>query len=159
MNIRRHKSNRPVWLGALALGTLLLVAFWSPADESNTNGIGTNVKFPDYYEFPNQNKLRTLVRGSSVVPLGKNRYRVKDVHIESFRLTGEAEAVVDAPDCTYDHGTHVANSDGRIKAKTADGQFQIEGIGFILTITNKSLMISNHTGTVIRDLGLTPKTP
>ena len=158
MSIRRHKLNRPVWLGALVLGTLLFIAFWSPADESKSLGLGTNVKFPDYYDYPNQSKLRTLVQGTSVVPLGTNRYRVKNLHIESFSLTGQREGIVDAPDCVYDHRTRTANSEGVIKGKTEGEQFRFEGMGFSLTLTNKLLNISNDFHTVIRGLGV-PKQP
>lgn len=119
----------------------------------------TNVKYPDYYDPPNQSKLRALVRGSEAVPEGKNRVRVKDVHIESFHLNGKPEAIVDAPDCVYDHETRAASSDGPVKAQTADGRMRIEGTGFSLSVTNKSLTISNNVRTVIRDLGLNPKKP
>lgn len=157
MTIRPRKSNLQVWLGGLALGALLLIAGLAPAGDSNPLGLGTNVRFPDYYDYPNQSKLRTLVQGSSVTPLGTNRYLVKDVHIESFSRTGERESIVDAPDCTYDHRTRVASSEGPIKAQSGDGQMKIEGTGFMLTMTNKSLFISNNVRTVIRDPGITLK--
>lgn len=157
MTIRPRNSNRQIWSGALALGAWLLIAGLSPAGESNPFGLGMNVKFPDYYGYPNQSKLRTLVQGSSVTPLGTNLYRVKNVHIESFTLAGEPEAIVDAPDCVYDHRTRIASSDGPIKARSADGQMKIEGTGFMLTMTNKSLLISNNVRTVIRDLSTTLK--
>src|ERR1043165_3346172 len=150
MKIRPGKSKLQIWLGCLTLAALLPVALLSPAGQTTSLGIGTNVKFPDYYDFPNQAKLRTLLQGSSVIPIGTNRYRVKDVHIESFRLTGEREGTVDAPECIYDHSTRVASSDGPIKAQSDDGQMRHDGVGFMLTLTNKTLLISNiHT--VLRD--------
>jgi len=51
------------------------------------------------------------------------------------------------------------SSAGRIEARTGDGRMHIEGDGFLLTITNKSLTISNNVRTVIRDLGNIPLTP
>jgi len=158
MKIRPGKSKVQVWLGCMALATLLLIALLSPAGQSTSLGIGTNVRFPDYFDYPNQSKLRTLVLGSSVIPIGTNRYRVKDVHIESFRLTGEREGTVDAPECIYDHSSRVASSDGPIKAQSEDGQMRHDGVGFRLTLTNKTLLISNiHT--VLRDRGFATQKP
>jgi len=158
MSIQPRKSNLQVWLGALAAAALLLIAWLSPAAQTATFGLGTNVKFPDYYEYPNQTKLRTMVQGASVTPLGTNRYHVKDMHIESYSKSGQREGTVDAPDCVYDHGKRVASSEGPIKAETADGQMRHEGTGFMLTLTNKSLVISNiHT--VLIDRGLTSEKP
>lgn len=158
MKIRPRKSKLQVWLGCMALAALLLMALLSPAGQSASLGIGRDVKFPDYFDYPNQSKLRTLVQGSSVIPLGTNRYRVKDVHIESFRLTGEREGTVDAPECIYDHSTREATSDGPIKAQSDDGTMRHDGVGFRLTLTNKILLISNiHT--VLRDRGFATQKP
>ena len=99
------------------------------------------------------------MQGSEAVPDGKGRLLVKNVHIESFQLNGEAEGIVDAPDCIYDHKARTVSSGGPIKAQTADGRLHLEGTGFLITLTNKSLTISNNVRTVIRDLGLTPKKP
>ena len=122
-------------------------------------GKGTNVKYRDFYDPPNQSKLRAVVQGSEAVPEGRSRVRMKNLHIESFRENGEMESIVDAPDCIYDHESRTASSAGPMKARTADGRMRIEGTGFSLTLTNKSLTISNNVRTVIRDLGTNPKKP
>jgi hypothetical protein len=139
----------------LALGTAALLHAAQPL----SLGLGTKVTYRDFYEPPNQSKLRAFVQGSKAVPEGKDRLRISDVHIDSYRESGEAEAVVTAPDCIYDHKARTIGSDGPIKAQTADGQMRIEGVGFSLSLTNKSLTISNNVRTVIRDLGTNLKKP
>lgn len=145
-------------LGMLAFAGLALLSLFARAQPVSF-GKGTNVKFRDYYDPPNQSQMRAFVQGSEAVPEGKSRVRMKNLHIESFRENGEAEGIVDAPDCIYDHEARTASSDGPIKAQTADGRMRIEGTGFSLSLTNKSLTISNNVRTVIRDLGTNPRNP
>ena len=145
-------------LGALAFAGTALFSLLAHAQPVSF-GKGTNVKYRDYYDPPNQSKLRAVVQGSEAVPEGRSRVRMKNLHIESFHENGELESIVDAPDCIYDHESRTASSDGPMKARTADGRMRIEGTGFSLTLTNKSLTISNNVRTVMRDLGINSKQP
>jgi hypothetical protein len=138
----------------LALGAAALLPGAQPISFK-----GSNMRFPDFFDPPNQAQLRTLVTGAEVVPDGANRYRIKNLHIETFRENGEPEGVVDATDCIYDDAARTASSGGPVKAHTADGRFRIEGTGFCVTLTNKSLTISNNVRTVIRDLGANTNKP
>jgi hypothetical protein len=115
-----------------------------------------NPKYTDYFDPPNHLQKRAIVTGSEAESEGMNLVRLKKVHIESFQVTGEPEAVLDADEALYDRAAQTVSSAGRIQARTADGRFSVSGVGFSMTLTNKSLMISNNVRTVIRGLGSTP---
>lgn len=157
----RHARPLPnrLRLAFLTAGFACLVAVFADAQSPLLFGKVTNFKIPDYFGPPNQKQMRTLLRGEEAEPDGKERIRIRKLQIETFRENGEPEVFVEAPECIYDPKTRSASSAGPIKARTADGRMQIEGTGFLLVTTNKSLTISNNVRTVIRDLGNTPKTP
>lgn len=158
VNIRTGILKSQLRLGAVALAGLALLSLFAHA-QTMSFGKGSNVTYRDYYDPPNQSKVRAVVRGAEAIPEGKGRVRLKNLHIESFRENGEAEGIADAPDCIYDHATRTASSGGDIAARTADGRLRFAGTGFLFTLTNKSLIISNNFHTVIRDLSPTPKKP
>lgn len=115
-------------------------------------------KIREYYDAPHQSQLKAVLRSSDAVPEADGRIRIHNLKAETFRETGEREMLVEAPECLYDTKTREASSAGPIKGQTGDGRLQIEGTGFLLVMTNKTLTISNNVRTVIRDLGRpTPK--
>lgn len=146
------KMKKQLWSAATALVVVAGVSLLAHAQPMSF-GKATKIRFPDFYDPPNQSKLRVLLQGSEAVPDGKSRFIVKDVSIESYRVTGELESVVEAPNCTYDLATRTASSVGLIKGRTADGQLRFEGVGFSISLTNKALYISNFN-TVFRDIPL-----
>jgi len=119
----------------------------------------TDFKVPEYYEAPNQKQLKSLLKGAEAEPDPKGEVKITDVRIETYREDGTVESVVEAPHCTYNYKIREASSPGHIKAYSGDGRMRIEGDGFLLTLTNKSLTISNNIRTVIRDLGDKPLKP
>jgi hypothetical protein len=137
---------------ALALGVFLLL---SSVCLAGLPSFGTvhNFKHPEYYDPPHQTQLKSLLRGAVAEPETLGRVRIKDLRLDTFRETGEAEMIVEAPECIYDPETRQASSAGRIQAHSADNRFFIEGSGFLLIVTNKSITISNNVRTTIRDLG------
>jgi hypothetical protein len=142
--------------GAVALAGLAVLSLFASA-QTMSFGKGSNVTYRDYYDPPNQSKVRAIVRGAEAIPEGKGRVRLKNLHIESFRENGTLEAVVDAPDCVYDHTTRTASSAGPLAAHSADGQLHMQGVGFFLSLTNQSLYISNNFKISLRQLKLAPK--
>jgi hypothetical protein len=121
----------------------------------------TNFKVPEYYEAPNQKQLKSLLTGAVAEPYAKGEMQIKitGLRVDTFREDGATESVVEAPECILNYQTRQAWSPGHIEAHTGDGRMRIQGDGFLLTITNKSLTISNNIRTVIRDLGTKPLTP
>jgi hypothetical protein len=156
VNIRTGILKSQLRLGAGVLAGLVLVSLFAHA-QTMSFGKGSNVTYRDYYDPPNQSKVRAIVRGAEAIPEGKGRVRLKNLHIESFRENGELEAVVDAPDCVYDHALRTASSDGPLKARSADEQLQMQGVGFLLSLTNQSLYISNNFQISMHHLKLAPK--
>ena len=124
------------------VSALLLTAQTIPI----TQATGSRLRY--FYEPPNETKLKARVTVATMVPLGKTTLQGTQLHIETFRETGEPEAVIDAPDCVYDHATRTAWSAGDVKARTGDGKMSIEGTGFHLSLTDMSLTISNNVRTV-----------
>ena len=125
----------------------LVSALWLPAQTIPITK-ATGNRFRYFYEPPNGTKLKARVTVATMVPLGKTTLQGTQLHIETFRETGELEAVIDAPDCVYDDTTRTASSAGFVKARTGDGKITHEGTGFLLTLTNMSLTISNNVRTV-----------
>lgn len=121
----------------------------------------TGFKVPEYYEAPNQKQLKSLLTGAVAEPYagGGNEIKITDLRVDSFREDGTTESVVQAPECIYNYKTRQAWSTNQIEGRTGDDRMRIQGDGFLLTITNKSLTISNNVRTVIRDLGNIPLTP
>ena len=76
----------------------------------------------------------------------------------TFRVTGEGEMTVEAPQCVYDPGQRSISSSGPLHMKTADGKFSIEGEGFLWQQTNSTLLVSNRVHTIIHPELLGPQT-
>ena len=157
--IRPDKFRKCIRLGALTLvGTAAAVAL-SLAAQPFSFGKIKGLNFQDFFEPPNQSKARALVQGNEAVNEGLSRVRVRQLHIETYQLDGTPEAVIDAPDCVFDYAARTASSAGTIAARTADGRVSLEGTGFLLSLTNKSLIISNNVRTVIRSLDIARQKP
>jgi hypothetical protein len=124
------------------VSALLLVAQNIPASKATGN------RFRYYYGPPNETQIKARVTVSTLVAGGTNNIQATQLHIETFTETGELESVIDAPECVYDDATHTASSAGFVKARTGDGRVTMEGTGFLLTLSNMALTISNNVRTV-----------
>lgn len=157
MNNRRASRQHRLRLAILTAGIVCLVAMFAGAEPPLLFGKVKGFKIPEYYPPPNQKQMRSLLRGDEAEPDGKDRILIHRLRVETFRENGDPEAFVEAPECVYDTKTREASSAGPLKAYSADHRLQIEGTGFLLVTSNKSLTISNNVRTVIRDLGNTNK--
>jgi hypothetical protein len=153
---RQRRRNPVIWLAAIICLSRALIGA-QPA----LMGKITGFKLPEYYEAPNQRQLKSLLSGAVAEPYasGDKQVKITSLRVDTFREDGTTESVVQAPECIFDFKTRQAWSAGRIEARTGDSRMRIQGEGFLLTITNKSLTISNDVRTVIRDLGDKPLTP
>lgn len=152
--MRLRISSNLYWLAAaMSLVTGLAGA------EQLLFGKVTNFKVPEYYEAPNQRQLKSLLVGAVAEPNADGQIKVTKLRVETYRENGAVESVVEAPECVYNYKTREASSTGQIEARTGDDRMSIQGEGFLLTLTNKSLTISNNVRTVIRDLGNKPFKP
>jgi hypothetical protein len=105
---------------------------------------------PDYYDPPNQNQMKSLLRGAEAQPQANGRVLIKELQLETYREDGKTEMIVRAQECTYDQGKQTASSASRIEARSGDGKLTIEGEGFLWQQTNSLFTISNRVHTTIR---------
>ena len=113
-------------------------------------GWGKNFSVPEYYDPPHQNQMKSLLAGAEAQLQADGTFLIKELKLETYRENGEREIVVMSPECVYDSARRVASSASRLQIQTGDGQFSIEGEGFLWQQTNFSLIISNHVHTTIR---------
>ncbi len=149
-------------VGALLLALMLWAAPWFVvAQTSLLQGIKVkDFSMPgDYYDPPNQSQMKSLVQGKEAEPLDAERYLIHQLNLTTFRLNGERDMLVRAPECVYDTARRVASSPGHLEAQTADGAFFIEGEGFLWQQDSSVLIISNHVHTIIQNLPIKPSTP
>lgn len=102
-----------------------------------------------YYPEPNHTRMKFRIRGDQGSPESENRFRVTQLRLETFRVSGEAEMVIAAPDCVYDPAKRTASSPGHLKVETGDGRFSVEGEGFLWQGLDSTLTISNQVRSVI----------
>jgi hypothetical protein len=143
-------------------GIAALVCFAAAASMAQSPslfGRVNNFKVPEFYPAPNQKQLKSLVQGAVAEPSPDGLIKITKLRVETFKEDGTLEGVVEAPECVYNLKLRQASSAGRIEAQTGDGRMRLEGDGFLLTVTNKSLTISNNVRTVIQDLGSKPLKP
>ena len=92
-----------------------------------------------------------MLEGARAVPQPGGRFVVvSDAKLQTFRETGESEMIVEAPECTYDQNDRSINSTGPLRLRSADGQFYLEGEGFLWRQNDQSLFVSNKVHTIVR---------
>jgi len=102
-----------------------------------------------YHPDPDHTRLRFRINGAQGRPEGSG-FRITQLLLETFHVTGERQMVVTAPDCVYNPSTRTASSPGRLHLQTGDGRFSVEGDGFLILLDREStLTISNQVRSVI----------
>ncbi len=114
--------------------------------------IGTASDFStcEYYNAPHEKQARFCINGAEAQPQPGGRYLIKQLKIEAFRVTGERELVVEAPECLYDTAQGQASSSGRLQVQSGDGRFSVAGEGFLWQQGEGFLTISNQVRSVIQ---------
>jgi hypothetical protein len=113
-------------------------------------GHSTDFVSNQYFEPPNQQKVKVRISGTSATPTADNKAMViTDLRIERFKLTGETEVTITAPQCTYSFDG-VANSAGHLEFETGDGKMKTTGDGFLWRQSDNSLTISNNVCTLLQ---------
>jgi lipopolysaccharide export system protein LptA len=93
--------------------------------------------------------MKFQLTGARGQPEAGNRFRVTEAQVRTFRVTGEPEVVITAPDCVYDPSKRTASSPGHLKVQTGDERFSVEGEGFLWQGDASTLTISNQVRSVI----------
>lgn len=145
---------RAIMLMAAAGGAL-----WLRAADDRVPGLPANVKdmrldggffSEQYYEAPNETKIKLRFSGASVSPLPGGLQQVLQVRIEYFSTNGMTNVFAQTPKCELAPLEGVASSAGKLEIRSGDGKFSLEGDGFLLRQNEMSLTISNHVHTVLK---------
>src|SRR5262245_5459245 len=137
---------RAVLYASLVCAFVAAPAVWA---QKVTEGKG---EFAEYYDKPHEQQMKSHISGAKAVPLDPQnltRFLITDAKWETFRVTGEGELVVQAPEAIFDRTQHSISSAGPIHVKTADGSFSIDGEGFLWLQETSVLFISNRVHTIV----------
>jgi len=127
----------------------------APKDAGHTRDF-TSV---EYYTAPNPTQMKTRLSGAEAQPLAGGLLLIKQLRLEAFNTNGNAQAAIEAPECTYDTVHDTANSAGHLRAQSGDGKIVVEGDGFLWRQDDSFLTISNHVHTVIKTSVWKPVVP
>ena len=142
---RRDRRSVRVALVALALGLAMLP--WPGRAQSTAGGQG--FKSSEYYDAPHETQMKSMLEGAQAQLQPNGRLLVTQAKWRTFRVNGESELAVEAPECLYDKDQGSISSSGPLRVQTGDGQFSIEGEGFLYQQTNSILLVSNRVHTII----------
>jgi hypothetical protein len=142
-----------------ASGLLFLSGFTGSYAQSDVLGHATDFSSDQYFEPPNQQRVKMRLTGTSASPLPGRALNITDLKIETFNLSGQTEAIVHAPECIYAPYDGLARSAGHLELQTANGKITITGDGFLWRQSDNSLTISNNVHTVIKMKALQPNLP
>lgn len=139
----------------LIRGAMLLLAgaFLSslPAPAQFTPGMRiSNFSASDPFPAPHYKQMRYVVTGAEGRPQADNKVLLAGVKLETFRVNGDREMIVEAPECIFDDKARTAGSAGKLILQSGDGKLRVEGDGFGCQLANKTLIISNNIRAVIQ---------
>jgi hypothetical protein len=134
----------------LAAGAALLLAA-APGVRAQQTGQATDFTTTEYYEPPNQQQIKSILSGTNALYQPGRPLLIKQLEIQTFDLNGKTNMIVKAPECLYDEKNGTANSAGPLHLQNGDGQYRVEGEGFLWRQADSFLTISNKVHTVIED--------
>jgi lipopolysaccharide transport protein LptA len=103
-----------------------------------------------HFDPPHDKQMRALLEGGKAQPqTGGLTFLSEGVKLQTFVTNGALELVVTTPECLHRKEDRTIQSTNSLRAETGDGQFLIEGIGFLFQQTNSGLFISNQVHTAI----------
>jgi len=112
----------------------------------------------EHYDGKDQNKLKSMLSGTGAEMRSGGQVLLESLHWESYTLEGLTNLIIVGTNCTFNPSQKVVTSPDRLEARSADGRFYIEGIGFEWHQTNSHLVISNQVHTRLRGVeALSPK--
>jgi lipopolysaccharide export system protein LptA len=125
--------------------------FWVSSQAQFTPGMKiNNFSASDPFPAPNHTQMRYVLTGAEGRPQSDGRILLTKVKFETFRVNGEREMIVEAPECIFDDKARTAGSAGKLFLQSGDGKLRVEGDGFGCQLAGKTLVISNHVQAVIQ---------
>jgi hypothetical protein len=104
------------------------------------------------YPPPNETQVKTQLEGAKAEQLPGGLFLITDGKLKNFSTNGVLIMLVETPQCVFDMTRRTVSSSAPLRASSTDGNFFLEGQGFILTQSNSVLSITNRVRTVIRNL-------
>jgi hypothetical protein len=122
----------------------------TPFGQTGNLGHATDFTSVQYFEPPDDRKVKVKLSGAEAAPLPGGLLDVKQLKVEMFGTNGSPTVVVQAPQCNYSlFGGGAANSAGRLELTAMGGKLHVEGEGFLFRQVEQSLTISNRVRTTI----------
>jgi hypothetical protein len=144
---RGMRGCRTVGCVLLAAGALQLIA----AVEKPSSTTIKDFSVPAYYDPPHEKQMKSLLQGAEAEPQPGGMIWITEVKLQTFSEAGQPQVQVQAPHCIFDPVQHTVSSSGPLTVKSVNGQFYLEGEGFLWQQTNSNLIISNRVRTVIHN--------
>jgi hypothetical protein len=129
----------------LALGFSLTLAHAQFTPGMKINNFSASDPFPA----PNYKQMRYVVTGAEGRPQTNKTFLLTKLKLQTFKVNGELEMTVEAPECIFNDKTHTADSAGKLMLQSGDGKLRVEGNGFGCRMDGKILIISNDVKAVI----------
>jgi hypothetical protein len=104
----------------------------------------------EYYDAPlSRTQMKSRLSGAEAQPLPGGLLVIQQLKLETFTTNGSPQAIIEAPECTYDMQNGRASSAGHLQLQSGDGKIRVEGDGFLWRQDDSFLTISNRVHTVI----------
>jgi hypothetical protein len=142
---------------SLVVAAILCFAAMKNRAQQALSGSATDFTSVEYYPAPDEAQVKSRLSGTQASPMPGGLLVIKQFKLEMFNTNGMVQAVVNAPECTYDTLHGVANSPGQLFLQNGDGKIRIQGVGFLWRQTDSFLTISNNVRTVIENDVITPQ--
>jgi hypothetical protein len=143
LNLSAEETNAPVAAAATAGPTAAAMPVAS-------FGVVKKFMVPDYYPAPNQNQMKSLLRGEEAEPQTNGCVLIRELQVETYTPDGKIELTVHAPECLYKAEDQTASSASHIEVRSGDSKLLVEGEGFLWHNGDSTFAISNRVHTVIR---------
>ena len=109
---RRRFGVSPYALDWLLGGAMLFAAFTGLGQQASF-GKGRNFKVsPEFYPAPNAQQMKSLLQGAEAEPQAGNKVLIRQAKLQTFKVTGEQELMVETPECVYDSVSRQISSGG-----------------------------------------------
>jgi len=112
-----------------------------------------------YYDAPNQDKVKIEITGDTTnIPVG---LFITNAEIKYYSVAGgPPQLSAKTPDCILETAASQISSTNLLQARSGDGNFYVEGVGFLWRQkSTPDIILSNLVHTIIRQLGSLNGTP
>ena len=138
--------------GYAASALFVLLVLYAPVHAQFTPGMKiSNFSASDPYPAPNYKQMRYVVTGTEGRPQADKTFLLTTLKLQTFKVNGDLEMTVDAPECVFNDKARSAESSGKLTLQSGDGKLRVEGTGFGAQLDKKILIISNEVkATIVR---------